>query len=103
MSTTSTAATSVVHDHIPGDEVELLNCMCVLVLIRSDGTLFNAASILEEDIVEISTQFGQTHPSGVLWYSAVKSVILFQSVEEMLVTVHGVIKAMALHEEPIQL
>ena len=89
--------------HIPGDEVELLNCMCVLVLTRSDGTLFNATSIQEEDIIELWIQLGQTHPKGVLWYSVAESVVLFQSMDEMLVMVHGVIKVMALCKEPIRL
>ena len=63
--------TLVAHDHIPGDEVELPNCMCVLVLTRGDGTPFDAASIQEEDIVEICIWLEQTHPEGVLQYSAV--------------------------------
>ena len=103
MSTTSTATTLAAHDCIPDDKVELLNHMCVLVLTRGDGTLFNLASIQEEDIVELCLELGWTHPKGVLWYSVTESVVLFHSMDEMLVAVHGVIKAMALHEEPIWL
>ena len=102
MSTTSRASTLVACDSIPGDEVELLNCMCVLVLTWGDGTPFDAAS-MQEDIIEICIQLGQTHPEGVLLYSAVEWVILFHSTDEMLVTACGVIKAMALYEEPIRL
>ena len=101
MSTTSTATALVAHNHIPGNEVELLNHVCVLVLIRGDDTLFHAASI--QDIVEICIWLEQTHPKSVLWYSAVEWVILFQSTEEMWVAVHGVIKAMASCKEPIWL
>ena len=42
MSITSTATDLVAHNCIPHDEVELLNCMCVLVLTRGDGTPFDA-------------------------------------------------------------
>ena len=55
------------------------------------------------DIVEIYIQLGQIHPKGLPWYSVVEWVILFQPTEEMPVMVHGVIKAMAFCEEPIQL
>ena len=102
MSTTSISTALAAHHCIPGDEVELLNCVCVLVLTRGDGTLFTAASIQEEDIM-ICIELEQTHPKGVLQYSAVELVILFHSMDEMLVMVHGVIKAMAFHDEPITL
>ena len=68
MSTTSTVTTLVAHNCIPGDEVELLNHTCVLVLTRGDGTPFNATSILEEDIIEICIWLEQTHPKGVFQY-----------------------------------
>ena len=103
MSTTFTATTLVAKKCIPGDEVELLNHMCVLVLTRSDGTTFSATSIQEEDIVELCIELGQTHPEGVLQYSMTELVALFHSTDEMLVMVHGVIKATALCKEPIQL
>ena len=77
--------------------------MCVLVLTRSNVTPFDATSIQEEDIMELCIQLGQTHPKGVLQYLAGESVILFHSMDEMLVTACGVVKAMALHEEPIRL
>ena len=66
MSTTSTATALAACSHIPGNEVELLNHMCVLVLIRSNGTPFDAASVQEEDILELCTELGQTHYKGVL-------------------------------------
>ena len=94
---------SAAHNHLPGNELELLNCMCVLVLTRNDGTLFDAAFIQEEDIIELCIELGQTHPKCVLWYSVTESVVLLHSADEMLVMEHGVIKAMALHKETIQL
>ena len=51
----------------------------------------------------ICIRLGQTHPKGVLGYSAVKLVMLFHSMDEMLATACGVIKAIAFHEEPIRL
>ena len=75
--------------------------MCVLVLARSNGTLFNSASIQEEDIVELCVEEGQTHPKGVLWFSAMELVILFHSSDKIQVAVCRVTKAMALCEEPI--
>ena len=88
---------------IPGNEVALLNYMGVMVLTRSNSTLFHATSIQEEDIIELCIQLGQTHPKGVLQYLVTESVVLFCCPDEMLVMVHGVIKAIALCEEPIWL
>ena len=62
MSTTSTATALVAQDQIPSDEVDFLNHICILVLTRGDGTLFDATSIQEEDIVEICIQLGHTLP-----------------------------------------
>ena len=101
MSTTCAVTTLVAHDHIPGDEVEL-NCIHVLVLTRGDGTPYDATSIQEEDIVELCIQLGQTHPQGVLQYLAAELVVLFHCTDKRLVAVHGVFRAMALHEEPIR-
>ena len=102
MSTTSTMTALAAHNHVPGNQVEL-SCMCVLVLTRSNRTLFNATSIQEEDIVELCIELGQRHPKGVLQYLVTESVILFCSVDEMLVKACGVIKAMVLCEKPIWL
>ena len=93
----------VAHNCIPGNEDELLICMCVLVLTRGDGTPFGATSIQEKDIIELCIQLDQTHTQDVLQYSVVELVILFHSTDEMLVMVHGVIRATALCKEPITL
>ena len=77
--------------------------MCILVLTRGDGTQFDAASIQEEDIIEICVWLGHTHPEGVLWYLASKLVMLFHSMDEMLVAADGVIKAMTLCKKFIKL
>ena len=72
------------------------------ILTRGDGTPFNASSILEEDVVEICIQLGHTHPKGVLWYSAIKSVMLFHTADKLQVTACGVVKASSLHKEAIR-
>ena len=57
--------------------------MCLFILTRQDGTLLNATSVSEEDIMEICTRLGHTHPMGVLCYLAMESVALFWSTEDM--------------------
>ena len=101
MSMTSSATAPAAGDQIPSDGVGLHNCMCILVLTRGDGILFDVASIQEENIIEICISLGHTHPKGVLQYSAVKSVMLFHSTDDMQLLACGVIKAMTLHEESI--
>ena len=70
---------------------------------QSDGTPFDVASMQEEDFIELCVEMGQTQPKGVLWFLVTESVVLFHSMDKMLVTACGVTKAMALHEEPIRL
>ena len=79
MFTTSATTASVVRDHIPSDVADLSNCMCLFSLTKGVGTLFDASSILEDDIIEICIQFGHTHPEGVIQYSAIKLVMLFHT------------------------
>ena len=86
--------------HIPISKPVTLTC--IFILTRADGTLFDASSIQEEDVVEICIQFGHTHPKGVLQYSTIESVILFHTVDELQVMVCGVMKASTLHEEAIR-
>ena len=53
MSTMSTVTTSAAQDCSVGDDSELLNHMCILVIARDDGTPSDTTSIQEEDIVEL--------------------------------------------------
>ena len=76
--------------------------MCLLILNRGNGTPFDASSLLEEEIIEICIQLGHTYPEGVLWYSTIELVILFHTVDELLIVVHGVVKVMMLHDESIR-
>ena len=75
--------------------------MCVITLTKKDSTLFDVTSIQEEDIMEIYVWLGHTHPLGVLHYTMVESIILFQSADNMEHARCRAIKAMVLHNEPI--
>ena len=101
MLTMSYATALVVRDQVPSDETNLHTCMCVLILTKRDGTLFDTTSILEEDIIKICIQLGHTHPMGVLHYTATDSIILFQLPDDMQHAICGAIKAMPLHMETI--
>ena len=83
MPTTYAMTASVARDHIPSDISDLSNHMCLFVLTRGDGTLFNASSILEEDVIEICILLGHTHPEGVLRYSTIELVMVFHTVDEL--------------------
>ena len=69
MSTTSTTTALAAQDLVPSDEVYLLNCMCILVLTRGNGTPFDAASIQGEDIIEICVWLGHTPQRCALVFS----------------------------------
>ena len=101
MSTTSSATASVVRDWVPFNETNLQTHMCILMLMKRDGTSFDVTSVLEEDIIEICVWLGHTHLVDVLCYSATESIILFWSADDMQHAICGAIKAMVLHEEAI--
>ena len=100
MSITSSVTASVARDQIPSNGVDLCNHMYILLLTRGDGRRFDATSIQEEDI-KICIWLEHTHPEGVLWYSTVKSVMLFHCTDDMQLAACGVITMMTLHEELI--
>ena len=64
-------------------------------------TPFDATFILEEDIIELCTEIGQTQPKGVLWFLVTESVVLFHSCDKMLATVHSH-QSHSFNEEPIR-
>ena len=77
MSTTSsTTASSRDHD-VPSGKVVFKNKMCLVSLTRRDGTLMDASSVTEEDIIEICITMGHIYPLGVLHYCATESLVLF--------------------------
>ena len=57
--------------------------LLVVSITKRDGTLLDASSISEEDIVELCVRRAHTHPLGVLWYSMEDSVILFSNVADV--------------------
>ena len=103
MFTTSTTTSLVVCDHTLGKEPDLANHMCVLIVARGDGTLFDADSLLEEGIGELCIGMGQVHPDGVLWLMAVELVVAFQSSREMLAAVCLITMATVWHDDPVRL
>ena len=100
MLTMSSAAASA-RDQTPFNETNLQNQMCILILMKRDGTPFDVTPVLEEDTIKICIRLGCTYPIGVLHYSRTKSIILIQSANDMQCATHDVIKAMVLHEEAI--
>ena len=76
--------------------------MCLFVLTKGDGTLFDASSILEENIIEICFWFGHTYHEGQLQFSTIKSVVLFHTMDKLQIMAHGVVKASMLPEEAIR-
>ena len=103
MSTTSTTTALAAHDHSLGDDPELANHICVLTIARGDGTLFDADSLQEEDIVELCILMGQVHPVGVLQLMVMELVVAFQSNKEMLAAVCLITMATAWPDNPIRL
>ena len=49
-----------------------------------------------------TSQLGHTHPEGVLQYSAIESVVLFHTADELQIMVCGVMKALTLHDKVIK-
>ena len=101
MLTTSSTTALMVRDWVTFNETSLQTHTCILILMKRDGTLFDVTSVLEEDIVKICTWLGHTHPMGVLHYSAMESIILFQSADDMQCATCRAIKAMVLCAEAI--
>ena len=101
MSTTSSATTSGRDCDVPSTKVVFKNKLCLVSLTRRDGTLMDASSVSEEDIVEICITKGHIHPLGVLHYSATESVVLFHLTDNLWSATHGIVKAMELQAEAI--
>ena len=70
-------------------------------ITRRDGTLMDASSISEEDIVEICVKQGHTHPLGVLCYSAAESVVLFLTMDDLKCASCNIAGETKLHDEAI--
>ena len=61
----------------------------------------DASSISEEDIVEICMKKGHTHPLGVLHYSAMESIILFSTAEDLNHVSRGLVDMTELQNDAI--
>ena len=101
MSTTSAMTALAPRDCIPSDIADLSSHMCIFILTRDNGIPFDASSILEEDVIEICIWLGHKHPEGVLQYSAIESVMLFHTTDELQIMACWVMKALMLHDEAI--
>ena len=96
----STTASSRDHD-VPSAEVIFKNKLCLVSLTRRDGTLMDASSVSEVDIIEICIPKGQTNPLGVLCYSAMELVVLFCSTDKLQCATHRIVKGRELQGEAI--
>ena len=101
MSTTSSTTASSRDCDVPSGKVDFKNKMCLVLLTRRDGTLMDASSVTEEDIIEICITMGHIHPLGVLHYSATELVVLFHLTDKLQCTTHGIMKATELWGEAI--
>ena len=97
---TPSSATALGRDQVPSNDPHLKTKRCVFLVTRKDGTLLNVTSVSEEDIIEICVMLGHTHPLGVLQYSAMGSVALFHTTEEMQQASCSVVKSMELQDKP---
>ena len=98
--TSSTTSSGRDHD-VPSTKVIFRDKLCLVSITRRDDTLMDASSISEEDIIEICITKGHTHPLGVLHYSAMESVVLFHSTDELQCTTRRMVKTTELQGEAI--
>ena len=101
MSTTSSTTASGRDHDAPSAKVIFKTELCLVSLTRRDGTLMDASSVSEEDIIEICITKGYTNPLGVLCYSTMELVVLFSSTDELQCTTHRIVKVMELQGEAI--
>ena len=86
---------------VPSTDIVFRDRLCLVSITRRDGTLMEASSISEEDIVEICIKKGRTHPLGVLCYSATESIILFCTTDELKYASHSIVEIMELQNKAI--
>ena len=100
MSVTSSATASRDWE-VPSTDIVFRSRLCLVTITKRDGTPMDASSILEEDILEICVKKGNTCPLGVLHYSAMESVILFHTADELMHASRGIVKLTELQDEAI--
>ena len=99
MSVTSSATASRDWE-VPSPE-SFRNRLLLVTITRGDGTPLDASFILEEDIIEICVRRAHIHPLGVLWYSAMESVVFHQNIEDLNCILHTLPDIMEFHNEAI--
>ena len=99
MSVTSSATASGDWE-VPSTNI-LWDRLCLISITRRDGTPMDASSISEEDIIEICMKQGHTHPLGVLHYSAMESIVLFSTMEDLKCASCGLVDVMELQNDAI--
>ena len=103
MSTTSIVTTLVVRDLTLSNQLEIVNCICILVATQGDGTPFSPDSFQEEDMVELCIGLGQAHPEVVLWLLNTKMVLMFQSGSKIMAVMCLFTSTIVWHDEHIKL
>ena len=78
-----TSSTTVSQDREVQSPDPLPDKLLVVSIAKRDGTLLDASSISEEDIVELCIGRAHTHPLGVLRYSAADSVVFLSSATDV--------------------
>ena len=99
MSVTSSATVSRDREVQSPDSVQ--DKLLVVSITKRDGTLLDASSILEEDIVELCVRRVHTHPLGVLQYSMADSVVMFSNVAAVNHTQHVLLEVTEFCDEAI--
>ena len=75
--------------------------LLVVSIVKRDGTLLDASSILEEDIVELCARRAHTRLLGVLRYSAVDSVVFLNDAAAVDRTQHALLDVMEFGDEAV--
>ena len=100
MSITSSAIASG-DQEVPSTDIIFRDRLCLISIARRDGTPMDASSISEEDIIEICVKKGHAHPLGVLHYTAMESVILFHTTDELKHASCSIVEVMELQDDAI--
>ena len=86
---------------VPSHDSFFKDRLCMVSITRRDGTLMDASSISEEDIIEVCVKQGCTHPLGVLFYSPAESVVFFLTVDNLKCASCDITGETELHDEAI--
>ena len=96
-----TSSTTISQDQEVQSPDSVQDKLLVVSITKRDGTLLDASSILEEDIVELCIRRAHTRPLGVLWYSMADSVVFFNNVTDVNRTQQVLPDVLEFHDEAI--